>query len=380
MKKISKLLLTAAVAAGLWSCEGEDNLMFLEPQAAEFAILTPDSGQTIILTEATPQDNPALTFTWEDVDYGTPTEVNYTVEFAANGTDFATPVAMTSSTAQNYAITVGQLNNAAHALYPDLEDEASAAIDVRIVASVGTTGSMPKYSNTITIVVTPFTSAVVELPQLYFVGSATAAGWNNNNNNTPLFRDPANPNKFYYTGYFLNDGTAGAGEFKLLEKRGFWQPQWGQNGGELAVNDGTGSDPGAFTIATSGYYTFEVDIDEMTYTLAPYLTPVPSAISTIGAIGSAVGGWDNDIDMTPSAFDPHIWKLGGSPEDTGYVMTTGELKFRADNDWALAWGSTTALSGVASSAPGSPNIPVTAGAYDIYFNDIDGRYLLIPRD
>ena len=58
------------------------------------------------------------------------------------------------------------------------------------------------------------------------------------------------------------------------------------------------------------------------------------------------------------------------------VLTDGEIKFRADDAWDVSWGSDTALSGFATL--GGPNIPAMAGTYDIWFNDLDGGYILIP--
>lgn len=376
MKKLSRIVLSLVAVAGLWSCEGEDNFMFTEPKAASFAILTPDSGSSVILTEAAPQANTAFTFTWEDMEYTTPTAVTYTVQIAKNGTDFAEPVTVASSSLRNYSISVGALNDLVHSIYGEElvapeEGEAptSVALDVRIVSSVGTTGSEEAYSNVISVVVTPFFTSVVEVKELYLVGTAVASGYNNNANNIALFRDPANTNIYYYNGYF------GAGEFKLLEKKGFWQPQWGQTGGDLAVNDGTGSDPGAFPVSAAGYYSFTIDIDEMTYSLEDYSGPVEptTTYDTIGIIGTATPGlWDSSTAMTVDPLNPHIWQLT-------IELVTGELKFRANNAWDMAWGNNTPISGEGSSAGGSPNVPVTAGEYTIYFNDLDGRYILIPN-
>ena len=87
MKNTYKLLVAFVAILGFWSCDNETDLMILEPQEADFAIITPDAGSKVILNKATP-DNTALTLTWEKVSYGTPTIVTYTVEFAKSGTDF----------------------------------------------------------------------------------------------------------------------------------------------------------------------------------------------------------------------------------------------------------------------------------------------------
>lgn len=365
MKKISKIVLSAFIMAGVASCETDDNLMFVTPEAGDFTLNTPDAGTAVVLTADMPQDNIAATFTWDAVDYGTPTEVTYEVQFAKNGTDFAEPMSMSTSTLRSYAITNAQLNNAALGL--DLVPEVAGAIDVRVIATVGTTGGEPKTSSVLTIVVTPFPSDVKR--QLYLVGSATSAGWNNNGDNFALFRDPENDNLYTYTGWFVT------GEFKLLEVKGQWQPQWGQNAGEVAVNDGTGSDPGAFAVAADGYYTFVIDVTNgaMSYSLTAYDASAAPSFPTVGIIGNATPGvWDSSTAMTQDVNDPHKWYI------YNLDLINGEAKFRANNAWDVNWGANTAVAGVGTQ--NGPNIPVEAGTYNVYFNDLDGRYLFVPAE
>ncbi|OYU82184.1 MAG: DUF5116 domain-containing protein [Flavobacterium sp. BFFFF1] len=371
MKNTFKILAAFIMISGLWSCASEDNFMIAEPQANAFAILTPDSGSAVTITETTPADNTALTLTWEGVDYGTPTAVNYTVEFALNGTDFATPTVITTVPATRYAMTFADLDAKAKALVvtPDAPYNGDPiAIDVRIKSSIGTTASEEKYSEVTTVVVNSFIPTVppvLEKRELYFVGPASSAGWNNNNDNMPMFRDANNDDLYVYTGKFVAD------QFKLLEKKGQWQPQWGISGGILAVNDGTGSDPDPFVASGNGYYTFTVDVANNTFDMTPFAGNTATTIPTIGIIGDGTaGGWDTDTDMTQSSFDPHVWKITAT-------LVDGFMKFRANNDWPVNWGSGTATSGVG--VQDGSNIPVTAGTYDIWFNDLDGRYLLIPQ-
>jgi len=69
------------------------------------------------------------------------------------------------------------------------------------------------------------TEILVTPPEgLFLVGDAVASGWDPNNNNTPLFKDPSQPGVFSYTGFF----KAGGEGFKFLEI-GDWHPQWGKD-------------------------------------------------------------------------------------------------------------------------------------------------------
>lgn len=151
-----------------------------------------------------------------------------------------------------------------------------------------------------------------------------------------------------------------------------WQPQWGLENGELSSSEILGKDPSAFPVDTDGYYSLTVNIDELTYSFEPYDATGAATYATIGLIGdSTPEGWDADQDMTQSEFDPHLWYI------KGIELTDGEAKFRADNDWVIDWGGNTPLSGVAPEK--GPNIPVTAGIYDVWFNDLTGHYVFIPQ-
>jgi hypothetical protein len=92
----------------------------------------------------------------------------------------------------------------------------------------------------------------------------------------------------------------------------------------------------------------------------------PAPAGSIGIIGdSTPGGWDSDTDLTQDATNPFLW--------TGtFTLTDGEAKFRQDNDWGTNWGATAFPSG--SGTQDGPNIPITAGEYDVTFNSCTGAY------
>ncbi|MBD3583121.1 SusE domain-containing protein [Flavobacterium selenitireducens] len=366
MKRISKIVLAAFIATGVWSCQDDDNLMFTEPVAGDFVLNTPGVGTAIVLTEDMPQDNIAATFTWDAVEYTTPTEVTYELQFAKNGTDFAEPMTMSSSTLRSYSITNAQLNNAALAM--ELTPEEPNAIDVRVIATIGTTGSEPKISNVLTFVVTPYPSN--ELINFYLVGDATEFGWNNNNANGALFRDGENLNLYHYTGYFNTGG------FKVLSALASWHPQYGSaSAGVLGVSNPDGSnEPGSFNISTAGYYTFTMDVEAMTYTLDEYNASAAPTFTSVGIIGTGtIDDWNSDQNLVNSAQNPHIWKA------TGVELTAENIKFRANDSWDLPgnWGGGTLNSGQVAVNGGDFLGVEIAGSYTIYFNDLDGRYVFI---
>ncbi len=88
---------------------------------------------------------------------------------------------------------------------------------------------------------------------------------------------------------------------------------------------------------------------------------------SIGILGSATSvGWlQEDIDLaTADGFEYTINSL---------TLSDGEAKFRKDNSWTTNWGSLGFPS--ATGIQDGPNIPVTAGTYDVVFQKATGHYL-----
>ncbi len=97
----------------------------------------------------------------------------------------------------------------------------------------------------------------------------------------------------------------------------------------------------------------------------------PDPASSIGIIGTAADGWDQDVDLTQDDTNPFIWTAT-------MVLNEGEAKFRQDNGWAVNWGDDAFPSG--SGTQDGPNIPVPAGEYEITFNTCTGAYSFTEVD
>lgn len=373
MKKLSILLLAFVALIGFNACTSDDDVVFIAQPDPEGIAFTNTFSSEYILTSST-AENTVERFVWNEIDVNVPTNINYDL-LGSTSEDMSDPVLLGSTTGTNLAVKVKQLLSMAEEAGMDNDPATEApnngTLYFQVVATAGTAGELLHESAVQPLnVVLPETTGEEEedLREFYLVGSATPDNWNNNANNTPLFRDAENPDLYYYTGRFV------AGEFKLLEVKGQWQPQWGLDNGQLTSSDILGGDPGAFVVESEGYYTLTVNADEMTYSFEPYDESGAAVYSTIGLIGPAQsGGWDTDTDMTQLEFDPHIWYLNG------VVLADGEFKFRADDDWADNWGTASdALSGQANYGAGD-NMVAQAGVYDIWFNDLTGRYILIPQ-
>lgn len=371
MKNITKSLIAlfAVFAISCSSDDVEDRPVISGIDAP--VLLAPDDASAYVLTIEN-ASNQAERFVWSAANFGQSVAINYEVELDSLNGNFSTPRSLGSVIGANQlSVSVVTLNNAVIALggAPEVESQYK----VRVKASVNSSFEA-MYSEPITITVTPY-QAFVPLQNLYIMGDATEYGYNNNGGNAPLFRDPANQYKYYYTGYFTANGI------KLLSTLGSWHPQYGSSSeGVLAVSNADGSnEPGPIMVPAAGYYTLTIDTEAMTYSLVSFdYNPVTLPVyASVGITGSATPeGWPDggiqDVNMTSSTANPHLWKV------TGIVLSAAEAKFRANDAWDVNWGAGTPTSGQATI--GGSNIPVAAeGTYNVWFNDLDGRYIFIMQ-
>lgn len=330
---------------------------------------------TTIDLDASNPGNPAVTFNWNEANYGQQASENYSVEVSSDNA-FTNPVVATSVVGTTSAtLSVGELNSAAgFAGIPPFE---FSTLYARIVTSLGSQNGLPVSSNVVNFEVRPYFNYT--LRDFYIVGNGTAADWNNNNNNPPLFRDAENNNFYTYTGFFTKGGGGeGDGRFKLLEVRGQWQPQWGtdypdgsdpiESSGGIAGNPGTqDSDPGRFGVTQDGYYRFTVDFSSETYTIDPYDASGATEFTSMTLTGSGV---NTDVMFTQLSFDSHIWYISNVD-----LLQSGELQIVTNT--GSMWASPNAFSGVATE--GGDSIPVAVpDEYEVWFNDLTGDYIMIP--
>ena len=374
MKKFSIFILALVALTGFNACTSDDDVVFIAQPDPEGINFINTFSSMYILTNAT-AENTAERFVWNEIDVDVPTNLVYELQGSTTA-EFDDFTILGSTSSNNLAVSVRQLMDLAEEAGLDNDPNTDApntgTLFVRVVASAGTAGEMAHTSEvqSLTVMLPESGEEEETFTNFFLVGDVTAAGWNPDNDNTPLFRDPENENLFHFTGRF--NGSADTEGFKLLEVLGLWQPQWGLDGQNLSNSTILGGDPAAFPVDADGYYSFTMNIDEMTYSFEPYDASGAATYETIGFLGDATpGGWDEDTDLVQQSFDPHIWFAND------VELSDGEMKFRAADSWDMNWGSNTFPSGKA--VKDGANIPVTGGVYDIWFNDLTGRYLLIPQ-
>ncbi|MCX6220701.1 MAG: SusE domain-containing protein [Bacteroidia bacterium] len=237
-----------------------------------------------------------LEFVGTAVDPGFQASVTYYLEACAKGTNFADPILiMSDKQCLSLKISVGDLDGI---LLKKFTADQVSSIDFRIrsVLSLSSgTGSFVYNS--------PVKNADVTLygpPTLSFTVASKLQGVVS-----------AADNKVY-TGWIYTDGTA----FQFTNN-----DDGKKYGGVLAAGaiscDLTEGGP-AIKLDAGGYnMTVDINTGIMKMTIADV---------TIGIIGDAVGGWDNDTKMAYN-FTDHTWNITKT-------VTAGGIKFRTHNSWA----------------------------------------------
>ena len=227
-----------------------------------------------------------------------------------------------------------------------------------------------------TYTVTPFTNTIPT--NLFIVGDATDGGW-------------ANPVPTPSQQFTRIDGasfgavvnmTAGK-SYLFLPVNGDWSHKFGgasATGGALLADV---SVPGSNTPApsTSGYYQIIVNFQTNTYTVTPYLGPVPPP-SGLFIVGDATaGGWNNPV-PTPSQ---QFTRISLTDYQLTVALTAGKgyLLLPVNGDWSHKFGGSSATGGtiLADGAVPSSNTPAPAvsGNYLIDVNFFTGQYTLTKQ-
>ena len=158
---------------------------------------------------------------------------------------------------------------------------------------------------------------------------------------------------------------------------GVWANAYGaKDDGDNSV-EGKIAGSGAIVCPEPGaFYTFKADFSTMTYKWTKLENQNPTAYEHVGLIG--VGGdWDNDVDM--KEVTPHNWYKANVEIPDGGFKIRADHKWSDDGsgNWGFGEGQKYESKGTLITSGTSGNIPVPAGTYNIYFNDITGAYAFV---
>ncbi len=168
MKNILKKATLVLLLVTSLSCENDEQITVQAEGGPQ--LITPLDGSSYVL-EPLNASNEATTLVWNHADYSVQTEVNYEVQVALSGTDFADFEIGGTTTNRFLTWIVGDLNLLM--LNLGVTPNTSSDIDVRIKSSLGSNSQLFAYSNTIKLSVTAYGC----LGQ-YAVGAGIpSAGW-----------------------------------------------------------------------------------------------------------------------------------------------------------------------------------------------------------
>ncbi len=359
MKTILKnaIWLLLATAVVMSSCtKSKDVKAYLTPGTAP---MLNANATTLVLAQAN-QNNNAVTFTWSAADFGYKAAINYTLQFSKGGTNFSSTATNTDfavGTSLSKVMKVGELNAKMQEI---ITDGVATPIDVRIKAEVGTNVS-PIYSNVVRMTITSYLDIVTyTFPDAMNV-AGNYQGWDPFT--SPQITRVRNGGYNGYEGYIIfNDASP---QFKIVKGNNWGAGDYGLGGspGTIASPSGTNITLPSGGAGIAGLYRLRANTALNTWSYYK--------INTFGIIGSATAnGWNSS---TPMTFNPSngSWSITTN-------LVAGEMKFRANDDWAVNFGDDDDNGNVPDGKPeyDEDNIQVTqSGNYTITLNiGIAGNY------
>lgn len=262
--KIIYLLLFFCTVVALWSCEKEENRIYLEEGTAP--VLSANRTGSIPLSFAN-QGQEAIRLSWTNPNYrfttGTSSQnVNYQLELDSAGKNFASPKKKVVTFSNDLALTLTQEQLNDYLLNQlGFKTGVAQAVEIRIKSSLANNaGSLQ--SNVLKYTVTPYAIPPKVAPpasgKLFIVGSATPGGWNN-----PVPVPSQEFTRVSETEYAITVPINGGGSYLFLPVNGDWGSKFGAMGANNSNNpmeDEFKAQGGDFLApAASGTYKIEVN-------------------------------------------------------------------------------------------------------------------------
>ncbi|MEM6516010.1 MAG: SusE domain-containing protein [Bacteroidota bacterium] len=319
MKSIKFLVLLFSLGIFITSCENDEEIFTATTTDPITLFDLPIT--TISLDPSTP-GNPAVTFNWEEADYGQPASENYRVELSIDEA-FTSPVLVSSVNGTTATtLTVSELNTGVgNAGLPPFQN---GTIYVRVLTSIGTQNGLPQSSNTISFTVFPYTTIK---PQLFLVGAyQSVSGYGTENAEAPTLASSEFGTENDYDGFVYFGGSDLSFQFHRAGFVGDYvegNPIYGNDGGN-AVEGASGS----FEAPSEGFYRVNVDLETGTVSFT-------ETNWGIAGPGGPAGDWPgdtvDDADMTYN-IEAKVWEFNNAS------TASGEFKYRANDDWGLNFG------------------------------------------
>ncbi|WP_442266546.1 SusE domain-containing protein [Tenacibaculum sp. ZS6-P6] len=270
--------------------------------------------------------------------------VEYFLEAAAVGTDFATVEELgTSTDSANINITHAKLNAVAQALGIAPDTTGDIEIRLRSVITNGTGDTLERIGTPITVTVSTYLT-VLDLSTTWGIVGSAANNWGATPD-LPFFKTDVD-------GVLAAYVTLIDGEIKFRENND-WAVNYGDTGadGSIELN-------GDNIAVTAGSYKVTLNFNDNTYAIEAF---------SLGIVGSAYNNWGATPDFMLE-YDQYSDVFRGI-----VTLLDGEMKLRMNNDWAVNYGDTGADGSIELNGD---NITVTAGIYIVTVNLNDNSYSL----
>ncbi|MFG6687371.1 SusE domain-containing protein [Mariniflexile sp. HNIBRBA6329] len=351
MKNIKILSLLILAIIGFTSCDQEDDLMFVAKVPEEGIRFSNTFLEEYTLTTATSK-NIGERFIWEDAYFGVPTNVEYELQNSILG-DFTDATVVSTTAGNELSITIGNMLKYAEAAGldndPNTDNPNTGELYFRLMASPGTDGGLPVYTEIQTI--------NVVLPEAVSGGGAyEVASWGvvgSGYNNWGAFAD----GKFYTTatdGVIVSYVNLVDGEIKFRENN-----TWGGDLGDANLDGVLDADADNNIAVTAGDYKITINTNDNSYTIEEF---------SWGIVGSGYNNWGE----TPDAklyYDHTTDTFKASVK-----LLNGDIKLRMNNTWGGDLGDAN-LDGVLD-ADADNNIAVTEGHYLVTLDLKDNSYAI----
>jgi len=352
MKKIIKstlLLLCSVCLFTACDSDRDSNPTLIQPSS--FVLNTPGyASQLIDLATTT-----GLPFTWSQPNYGGfPVAATYVPQISLTGNftvssdeeaadESGETVCDYVELTSTFASCTGSIDAATFAAaittiakwVSDEDVPATQDVYVRLKSEYAET--TPVYSNAVKLTVVPVFAEVQTYPEfIYEIGNES--GWAT----VHALRSPNCDG--IYQGYYWLDG-----EFKFRPNENDWAGDWEYGEEEGIFEDNGGAN---FPGVDPAFYQIDADMtgDRYTYKVTP--------VTSISIIGTVNGNWDTDTDLTYNT-ESGAW-------EADVTLAAGEMKFRANHDWAVSWGGTTGGDDFSNLTQNNgANLSVEAGTYHI---------------
>ena len=355
MKNIKILSLFLIAILGFNSCDQQDDLVFTAQEPVEGVSFSNSFLEEYTLTAAASK-NIGERFTWEDANFGVPTNVSYELQNSILG-DFTDVTSIETTSGNELAVTIGRMLSYAEVAGldndPDTDAPNTGELYFRIKASVGTADGLETYSATQTLyVVLPEIvesgNGAYEISSWGIVGS----GYNN------WAADGAPKDAPFYTtavpGVIVSYLNLLDGEIKFRENN-----TWEGDLGDANLDGILDADPDNNIAVTAGDYKITLNTNDNSYTIEPY---------SWGIVGSGYNNWGE----TPDAKLYYDYTTDTFKASVKFF--TGFIKFRPLNTWSGDLGDAT-LDGILD-ADADNNIATTEGHYLVTLDLKDNSYTI----